>query len=174
MSESKTFTLTGDLVTPFNINEGIPERAVGPEANQVTRLPSSLGPIYSADDYASLWNNIGKNSIMALAKDFQSSMPPSTQSFGRMSYMPNNTTSQLGVLQWPGLPPETLQKLGREMIGPLMIINQRCNDVIRYSQVSREPWRPGWKIHPIDDPFGKVTDASIKKEILQAELFIKR
>ena len=76
----------------FKVNEGVP---TGNEF--VSRLPSMDDiPIFSADDYASRWQAMAKSSggMGALLKNISAtSLPPYTQSFGRISYMPNNSTS---------------------------------------------------------------------------------
>ncbi len=153
----------------FDINEGVDDNTPN-----VSRLPSLTDmPLISTNDYASYWTHMGKSRVgglLALAKDFASSLPPSTQTFSRVSYMPNATSSQMGVLQWPGLPPETLQKLAREMLGPQMIIGLRSDDILRYATISSQPWRPGWQIKPLDSN-EKITN-ELRKEIREAEQFI--
>lgn len=155
----------------FKVNEGVP---TGNEF--VSRLPSMDDiPIFSAADYASRWQAMAKSSggMGALLKNISAtSLPPYTQSFGRISYMPNNSTSQLGVLQWPGLPPESLQKLAREMLGPQMIIGLRSDDILRYADLSDQAWRPGWNIRPTDKTDDEEIDETTLKEMRQAEQFL--
>ncbi|HVB29877.1 MAG TPA: hypothetical protein VNG91_08720 [Terriglobia bacterium] len=72
------------------------------------------------------------------------SPPPSAFSFGTMSYMPDPQNG--GLLPWPGIPPESLQKIARENLAPEMIVATRIADVLRYSHQSSHPWKPGWRI----------------------------
>jgi hypothetical protein len=155
----------------FDVNEGVPK-----ESAFVGRLPSEDNMLtFSVEDYASRWGHMAKSSggISALAKNIAAtSLPPYTQSFGRISYMPNNSTSQLGVLQWPGLPPESLQKLAREMLGVQMIVNLREADVLRYADLSDQAWRPGWNIRPLEKTDDEDIDEKTKREMREAEDFI--
>lgn len=155
--------------TSFDVNEGTKESPLG---GGTYRLPSQGHQILmSVDDYASSFNRIIKaGGIMALAKDMGMGLPPQTQSFGKISYMPNNSTTQMGILQWPGLPPESLQKLAREMIAINMIVQQRCTDIARFAGVSDYPWRPGWVIKPINKH--EKINAETRKEILAATQFL--
>ena len=170
MADEKLPTIKLDLNLPFktfNVNEGVPESGIG-----INRMPSlDDGFLMSVNDYAGYWEKLAKSKggFPALIKDFMN-VPPATQSFGRMSFMPTNTSGQLGVLQWPGLPPASLQKLAREMIAVNMIINIRETDIMRYADVSDQPWRPGWKIVPVD-PTIEIDD-TIRKEIKKAQDFV--
>ena len=94
--------------------------------------------------------------------------PPGMMPFGRISQMPD--TYNAGVLQWPGIPPEALRKIVRENIAPQMIIGMRCDDVLRYSQLSTHPWKPGWRIEPMDSE--KAPSASDKRDIQEAIRFL--
>lgn len=69
---------------------------------------------------------------------------PQIMTFGRMQYSPDPT--QPGILPFPGLSPDSLRKIVRENVAPQMIIGMRVDDVLRYSQLSSHPWRPGWAI----------------------------
>jgi hypothetical protein len=169
MAERLVLNLNDVKFEPFDVNDGIQKGAT-----DIGRLPSlSDRLIGGVDDYAASWVTAGKSllGMMTMMKDFASSLPPSTQSFGRISYMPNNSTSQLGVLQWPGLPPDSLAKLAREMMAHQMIVKLRCSDITRYVDKSVEPWRPGWHIEPMD-PQEKNPDAHTLKEIRDAEQFL--
>lgn len=155
---------------PFDVNEG-----VDVDSTNTGRLPTIMDsmPVISEQTYADYWTSIAKSrsgGLPALAKDFASSLPPSTQSFSKISFMPNTQNSQLGVLQWPGLPPETLQKLAKEMLGPQLVIGMRCDDILRYSEISKQPWRPGWQIRSAD-PNQKITN-ELRREIREAEQFL--
>lgn len=158
----------------FKVNEGVNPNAVksGPFPGRLPSLDDKI--VLSVQDYAARWEHMAKSSggVRALAKDFAANLPPYTQSFGRLSYMPNNTTSQLGVLQWPGLPPTTLQKLAREMLGVNMIVGLREDDVLRYADLSDQAWRPGWNIRPLEKTDDEEIDEQTLKEIRQAEQFL--
>lgn len=104
----------------------------------------------------------------ALGKALQPT--PGTNSFLRMSYMPDQTDSNL--IQWPGIAPESLGKIVRENLVPQLIIGMRCSDVMRYSQPSSHIWRPGWVIEPIKKKPGGPS-VQEKKEILAAEQFLQ-
>ena len=94
--------------------------------------------------------------------------PPSMMSYARISYMPEMHNA--GVMQWPGIPPEALKKVAKENLAPQMIINMRIADVMRYSQLSNQPWKPGWKIHPRFDR-DKPNEQTMK-DVREAERFI--
>jgi hypothetical protein len=70
--------------------------------------------------------------------------PPSAFTFSTMSYMPDPQNG--GLMAWPGIPPESLQKIARTNLAPEMIIATRIADVLRYSHRSSHPWKPGWRI----------------------------
>lgn len=70
--------------------------------------------------------------------------PPKAFSFGYMAYMPDPQYG--GLMPWPGLAPESLQKVVRTNLAPEMIIATRVADVLRYSHKSSHPWKPGWRI----------------------------
>lgn len=92
---------------------------------------------------------------------------PSAFAYGRMSYMPDSAVNG-GVIQWPGVNPDSLRKIARENIAPQMIIGMRIDDVIRYSQWSDQIWRPGWRIEAAM-PGDKVK----KKELQEAVRFLQ-
>lgn len=100
---------------------------------------------------------------------YGASAPPSMQTFGRISYAPQQDFD-ISVLQWPGIPPDALTKISRDHLAPQMIIRNRVDDVIRYSQISSHPWKAGWQITP-KDHFEKVDD-DLRKEIREAEAFL--
>lgn len=72
------------------------------------------------------------------------SPPPSAFSFSTMSYMPDPQAG--GLISWPGIPPESIQRLARTTVAPELIISNRITDVLRYAQQASHPWRPGWKV----------------------------
>lgn len=95
-------------------------------------------------------------------------MAPQMMSFGAISYMPDGYDSNL--LQWPGIAPESLGKVARENLAPQLIIGMRCDDVLRYSQLSTQIWRPGWQIEPVLHEAEIST--STKKRMREAEQFL--
>ncbi len=94
--------------------------------------------------------------------------PPQMQSFARISYMPQMHNS--GVMQWPGIPPEALKKVAKENLAPQLIINMRIDDVLRYSQLSNQPWKPGWRIYPRVNR--DHVDKTVQADIHDAERFL--
>lgn len=104
-----------------------------------------------------------------LAKAIQA--PPTSFAFSRINYMPDPNAS--GVLPWPGIAPEALAKIARENVAPQLIIGMRCDDVLRYSNLSSEPWRPGWRIEKKEnsDSDEQASDSE-KKDILDAQRFL--
>src|SRR5574337_889398 len=70
--------------------------------------------------------------------------PPSAFSFSTMSYMPDPQAG--GLISWPGIPPEAIQRLARTTVAPELIISTRIADVLRYSQRASHLWRPGWRV----------------------------
>ena len=118
---------------------------------------------------ASILEQVIRANDATLRKDFAEivkaiDIPANMMSFARMSYMPDATNS--GILQWPGVHPEALRKIVRENIAPNLIIGMRCDDMVRYSQVSNHPWKPGWRIevfqgekHPTSDDKSKIKEA---------------
>lgn len=96
-------------------------------------------------------------------------LPPEMLSFATYSVMPE--TQNGGVIQWPGLPPDALRKIVRENLAPQTIINMRVDDVLRYSNRSTHPWKPGWRIK-MRKGFD-VPDNKIRKDIQDACSFIE-
>lgn len=70
--------------------------------------------------------------------------PPNAFSFVTMAYMPDPQSG--GLQAWPGIAPNSLQKLARTNLAPEMIIATRICDVLRYSTRSSHPWKPGWRV----------------------------
>lgn len=96
-------------------------------------------------------------------------LPPEMMSFATYSVMPE--THNGGVINWPGLPPDSLRKIVRENLAPQTIINMRVDDCLRYAQRSTHPWKPGWRIK-MRKGFD-VPDAQIKDDIQDACDFIE-
>jgi hypothetical protein len=93
---------------------------------------------------------------------------PQTYSYSRITYMPDANSS--GYLSWPGIAPEALDKTVLENILPQLIIFMRVADVMRYSQYSDHPWRPGWKIE-LRNPRASPTKGQLQA-IQEARHFI--
>lgn len=69
---------------------------------------------------------------------------PQAQAYATLSILP--TTSGSNVVEWPGLDPRSLKKICDENFAPQIITQMRLGDVLRYSQLSNHPWKPGWKV----------------------------
>lgn len=95
-------------------------------------------------------------------------VPPTAFAYSRINYMPDPNAQ--GILPWPGIAPEALGKIARENVAPQLIIGMRCDDVIRYSNLSAQPWQPGWRLE-MADPTEKPGDGALK-EMREAERFI--
>lgn len=95
-------------------------------------------------------------------------LPPEMQSFARFSLLPEVHNG--GVIQSPGIPPEALRKIVRENLIPQVIIGLRVADVMRYSRVSKHPWKPGWQVKLKAE--GATPTAQDKKDIIAARNFL--
>ncbi len=95
-------------------------------------------------------------------------VPPQSYSYARIAYMPDVSNS--GLLQWPGINPESLRKIARDNLLPILIVNTRVSDLARYSQPSTVPWRPGWQITTMES--GRAPTKAEQKDILEAQRFI--
>lgn len=149
----------------FKVNEGITEDAKS-SVVRFSEIPGAIDVASYASYFVSSQGRFGSN----LLKANPMHVPPSVQSFANISYMPNAQTSNFGILQWPGLPPVTLERMAREHVGPLMIIAQRVDEVLRYSDMSAHPWRPGWQIVSRDAE--ELPGSVVKREMREAELFL--
>jgi hypothetical protein len=130
------------------------------------------GPVTSAAEYAQIFTDAasGKSSFEqfceGMAKSLQSA--PSLSNFSKLSILPNQYAEDL--LNWPGIPPELLVKIVDDSIFPKVIIQQRVADVLRYSERSSHPWKPGFAIE-LRSGYTAPTDAQ-KAQIVEAESFI--
>jgi hypothetical protein len=150
---------------PFNPNVGSSPDEVGgfPVFDNVLSV-EAYHEVFSraVDSYGSL-----TTFLTEIKKNIKEA--PESHIFANFSLMPDTYNS--GVLQWPGVPPQALQKVVRENLAPMMIINMRVDDVLRYSELSTHPWKPGWKI-----TMRAGLDAPTKddlKDIRAAEMFIQ-
>lgn len=149
----------------FNVNEGIEENAT-----DVCRV--SNADVFSIHQYAEFWTSVKKSmgGLQELSKaSYFQLVPPNTQSFSRINYMPTSAAGEYGILQWPGIPPESLEKMSKEHVAIEMLVGLRVDDVLRYADVSEFPWRPGWQIKART---GIEIDSSIRREIKDATDFL--
>lgn len=95
-------------------------------------------------------------------------LPPEMASFTTFSLLPEVHSG--GVIQSPGIPPEALRKIVRENLMPQTIIGLRVADVLRYSRLSKHPWKPGWHIKLRAADVAPTTQD--KKDIFEAQRFL--
>ena len=119
---------------------------------------------YDVDSYVQFFKSQGE----ALMKGDGVNIPPSSQSFTSLSYMPDLSNS--GVVQWVGVPPESLAKIASENIAPQLIIGQRIADVLSYANLSKHAWKRGWRIVQRDADRNPTKET--RKDIVAAENFI--
>lgn len=84
-----------------------------------------------------------QSSLMEAAKALGADVPQAF-SYSSMSFMPD--PGNYGLMQWPGLNPESLAKISRENLVPQVIVQQRVSDIARYAGLSTHSWKPGWRI----------------------------
>ena len=157
------------IAKAFDPNAPMPGRA----GMQQARLPRPSGVAgnfaVDADTYLSAiqkgFHDID-TSTRAIAKAL--GVSPQAYSYARIAYMPDVANS--GLLQWPGINPESLRKIARDNVAPLLITNTRVSDMARYAQFSSRPQRPGWKIELMDA--GRSPSKAEMADILEAQRFI--
>ena len=124
-------------------------------------FPSADGVPYDVASYVEMF----KTQVSAFMKGDGINVPPSSQSFLTTSYMPDLSNS--GLSSWVGIPPESLAKIASENIAPQLIIGQRIADVLSYANLSKHPWKRGWRItHRQAD---KSPTKAIRSDIVLAE-----
>jgi hypothetical protein len=127
-------------------------------------FPSAEGMPYDVASYVEMF----KTQVSAFMKGDGINVPPSSQSFLTTSYMPDLSNS--GLSSWVGIPPESLAKIASENIAPQLIIGQRIADVLSYANLSKHPWKRGWRItHRQAD---KSPTKETRSDIVLAENFI--
>jgi len=127
-------------------------------------FPSGGIGTYDVDSYVQFFKSQGD----ALIKGDGVNIPPSSQSFVTMAMMPDMSNSN--IIQWVGIPPESLAKIASENIAPQMIIGMRIADILSYANLSNHPWKKGWRItHREAD---KNPTKEIRKDVILAENFI--
>lgn len=159
--------------------EIIKEKFWSPNDSETTAkhslLPSS--PSFDEESYVqSMSNSVApstqslstiEKAISELAKGLTA--PPSSYSFANTQLMPDQNAS--GILPWPGLNPNTLNKIATENVAPQLVIGMRIDDVLRYSQYSHHPWRPGWKLEML--AHDKTPSNEDRKDIIAARKYIE-
>ena len=167
--------MSEQYMLPFDIN------GAGEAGKPKARLPSLsyLGAdgnfIRDAQTYvAALHASIGDTpnqppdtSNMVAAKAMGVTVPQA-YSFANFSFMPD--AGNYGLMQWPGVNPESLAKICRENVAPRMVIEARVGDMERYAGLSSKPWEPGWQIQLRDATATPTTKE--RKDIKDAESFI--
>ena len=127
-------------------------------------FPSGGIGTYDVDSYVQFFKSQGD----AIMKGDGVNIPPSSQSFVTMSMMPDMSNSN--IIQWVGIPPESLAKIASENIAPQMIIGMRIADILSYANLSNHPWKKGWRItHREAD---KNPTRETRKDVILAENFI--
>ena len=127
-------------------------------------FPSGGIGTYDVQSYVEFFKSQGD----AIMKGDGVNIPPSSQSFVTMSMMPDMSNSN--IIQWVGIPPESLAKIASENIAPQMIIGMRIADILSYANLSNHPWKKGWRItHREAD---KNPTRETRKDVILAENFI--
>jgi hypothetical protein len=122
------------MVLEFNQNGDTKGGGLGKA--MLPNAEGGLGAVHSLETYLSYFDNAVKKAGV--------SIPPSMQNFATLEYMPDLSNS--GIVQWRGIPPESLAKIAGENITPQMIIGMRIADVLSYANLSHHPWKRGWRI----------------------------
>lgn len=131
------------------MSEPSAREAFDPNAGGGGKLPSVPFAL-SADDYAGAFAKADPDGGLASAEGWMARIvkalrtPPSVETFRTLGLVPDGGSR--GVREWPGLHPLVLQKVAREHASVKAIINMRVADVLRYSDLSKHPWRPGWGV----------------------------
>lgn len=107
-----------------------------------------FAPVNAGDYVHKLHSLIGDlkgidNSIVEAAKALGAAVP-SALPYAKISFLPD--PANYGLMEWPGIQPESLRKIAQENLLPQMIIRSRVTDLRRYSQLSTHIWRPGWRV----------------------------
>jgi hypothetical protein len=93
---------------------------------------------------------------------------PQAYAYANFSFMPD--ANNWGLMQWPGINPESLRKICRENIAPQLVIRSRVADMRRYSALSTHLWEPGWNIVMRDDK--ETPTAQDKRDMKACASFI--
>ena len=142
--------------------------ALDPNADGAVMLPASpKGSLEDGTMAAMMQSVLSYSSMGETSKAL--APPPGVMPFGQISYMPD--PSSKGVLSEPGIASEALAKIARECVAPQMIIGMREDDLMRYSQLSDQTWKPGWAIETVDRSIHPGPAAL--RDIRACELFIQ-
>ena len=147
----------------------LPTLGMTAKANAIEAFPIADVDGYLAALHASIGDsaNLVRTHMLEAAKALGSDVPQAF-SYSTMAFMPDPTN--YGLVQWPGLSPESLRKISRENIAPQMIIRSRVNDLARYAGLSSHIWMPGWRIVMMDAK--ETPTRQDKLDIKDAERFI--
>lgn len=163
---------------PFEINKP------HPQGKAIARLPTlgmgeSTHPLLRSvgvdgvDSYHAMLHAVmgdlhDTSTSLDVAAKALGATPPQAMAYARMAFMPDPANA--GLMQWPGMQPESLRKVARENLLPRMMIQSRIDDLRRYSCLATHPWSPGWEIGLRD---GKETPGrQDRSDIKEAERFI--
>ena len=143
---------------------GLPSQQKGTVPYPIDNVDAYLAALHSSiGDTANLVRSNMLEAVKALGTDV-----PQAFSYANMAFMPE--PMNYGLVQWPGLPPESLRKITRENIAPQLVIRSRVNDLARYSGLSSHLWMPGWRI--VTRLAQETPTEQDKEDIRKAERFI--
>ena len=165
-------TAAFDINAPVNQGKAaarLPMYGVRPQGALDTQFPIDGVDAYLGAMHAQMGDvaNAAKDYLIEAAKALGTA-PPQAFSYSSMAFMPD--PGNLGLMQWPGLNPESLRKIARENIAPTIITRSRVADLARYSGLSTHPWKPGWRITLRDA--SRTPSEQDRKDIRAAERFI--
>ena len=126
-----------------------------------------VGALHAGIDGAVRVSREIEGSIVEAAKALGAT-PPQAMAYARLSFMPD--PANYGLMQWPGIQPESLRKIAQDNIAPQMIIRSRVSDLRRYSGLSTHPWKPGWEI-TLRDP-DETPSAKQREDVKAAQQFL--
>jgi len=160
--------------TPFDPNMDF--ESVKSVSNYGAVFPSvsslGVGPVTSAKQYADIFTQAieGTSSFETFVTEMAKAIrqAPSMEKFAKLELMPQQYSDSL--MSPPGIPFEMLTKISDDNLFVKPIIQGRIADILRYSEKSSHPWKPGWAIE-LKSGFTAPTEAQ-KKQIIDAENFI--
>jgi hypothetical protein len=164
-------TLTAPPSGPFDINALLPDHIEG--ARLPTPNPEYAVHVLNTRTYLDALHasigDVARHMEGALTEVVKSlGVPPQAYSYATMSFMPDPANA--GLLPWPGIAPESLQKIRRENIVPQLVIRSRVADLARYSGLSNQIWEPGWEIGLRDRD--ETPTEQDRKDIRDAQRFV--
>ena len=170
-------------IMPPTVRETFDVNKARDDGGPIARLPTLgtrsggvLDPQFSitgVEDYHraihAAMGDVGQvQSSLAEAAKALGAEPPQAMAYARLSFMPD--PANYGLMQWPGMQPESLRKVARENTLPQMVIRSRVADMRRYSCLSTHAQVPGWRII-LRDPSTTPSEQD-RKDIREAERFI--